>query len=196
LLATVPAKVKISRSPHKSSGSPAPASRSRAPLRLPTADITKPAQHDRAATSASRAARKSAPGESRKGSGSMACRLTYQVSGAPCRRSPSRSRVPARPLDRRVRRHGDELVGVIEAKAKACCEWRESGECMDDLSLNHLICALQQRWRNGDAQRLCGLQVDHKLKLGWLLHRNIGGLRALEKLVDEAGCAAPMPRVG
>ena len=64
------------------------------------------------------------------------------------------------------------------------------------LSLNHLVRALQQRLRDGDAERLCGLQVDHQLELGGLLHRDIAGPGALENLVDEAGCPAPMPRVG
>jgi hypothetical protein len=63
-------------------------------------------------------------------------------------------------------------------------------------SLNDLVRAQQQRLRDVDAQGLRGLQVDHQLELGWLLHRNIGGLRALENLVDEAGCAAPMPCIG
>jgi len=66
----------------------------------------------------------------------------------------------------------------------------------NDPSLNDLVRALQQRLRDGDAERLCGLQVDRELELRWLLDRDIGGLRALENLVDEAGCGTPMPRAG
>src|SRR5207249_8742726 len=62
--------------------------------------------------------------------------------------------------------------------------------------LNHLLSALPQRLRDREAQRLCGFQVDHQLELGWLLDGDVGGLRTLENLVNEARCAAPMPRVG
>ena len=31
--------------------------------------------------------------------------------------------------------------------------------------------------RNNKPERLGGLEVDHKIKLGWLLDRNVGGLR-------------------
>jgi hypothetical protein len=57
--------------------------------------------------------------------------------------------------------------------------------------LNHLVRALQQRLRDGDPVRFCGLQVDHQLELRWLLNRDIGGLRALESLVNEPGRAGP-----
>ena len=63
-------------------------------------------------------------------------------------------------------------------------------------SLDPLVGALQQRWGNDDAERFCGLQVDHQVELGRLLHRHVGGLRALENPVDEGGRAAPMPLVG
>ena len=43
--------------------------------------------------------------------GQCSCRLTYKLSGAPPRRSPSRSQLPARPLERQVRPHGD--VGTV-----------------------------------------------------------------------------------
>ena len=36
--------------------------------------------------------------------------------------------------------------------------------------------------RHGEAERLGGVQVDHQFKLGRLLDRQIGGLRALEDL--------------
>src|SRR6266498_309202 len=62
----------------------------------------------------------------------------------------------------------------------------------NDPSLNHVVRALQQRLRHGDAERLCGLQVDHQLELGWLLYRDIGGLRALENLVDLRCQARPL----
>src|SRR5437667_4945245 len=120
-------------------------------------------------------------------------RLTKQANRRPAARAKPRMRDVR--VERRVRRHGDELVGPM-AKMEACGELREAANDRTDPSLNHLVRALQPRWRAGDAERLCGLQVNYQLELGWLLHRNIGGLRALENLVNEAGCAAPMPRVG
>src|SRR5262249_22080935 len=38
----------------------------------------------------------------------------------------------------------------------------------------------EQRGRHGQAQRLGGLEIDDKLELGWQLHRQVGGLLALE----------------
>ena len=38
-----------------------------------------------------------------------------------------------------------------------------------------------------EAKRLCGLQIDHQLELGRLFDRQVGRLRTLENLVDEAG---------
>src|SRR5437867_5093974 len=53
-------------------------------------------------------------------------------------------------------------------------------------SLDHLVCAQQQRLRDREPERLGGLEVDHELELGRLFHRKLAGLRALEDLVDEA----------
>src|ERR1700687_4838976 len=51
---------------------------------------------------------------------------------------------------------------------------------------DHLVGAGEQcRWHN-DAKRLCGLQIDHQLELGRLFDRQVGRLRTLENLVDEA----------
>ena len=47
-----------------------------------------------------------------------------------------------------------------------------------------------------DREAKAFIQVDDKLEFCGLLNRQIGWLRALENLVNEARCAAPMPRVG
>jgi hypothetical protein len=56
--------------------------------------------------------------------------------------------------------------------------------------LDHLVCGGQQRLRDGEAERLGGLEVDHQLEPGWLLNRQIGGFFTLE---NPAGVDASLP---
>src|SRR5713226_87502 len=56
--------------------------------------------------------------------------------------------------------------------------------------LDDLVGPQQQRWRDRQAERLGGLEVDHQLELRGLLDREVGGLGALEDFVD-VGCGAP-----
>src|SRR6266576_458033 len=53
-------------------------------------------------------------------------------------------------------------------------------------SFNDLIGAGEHRWRNFDTKRLGGLEVDDKLELGRILHRQIGGLLAPKDAIDVA----------
>jgi hypothetical protein len=49
---------------------------------------------------------------------------------------------------------------------------------------DYLVGQREQRGRHSDAERLCRLEVDDKLKFGWLLDRQIGGLLSLENSPD------------
>ena len=52
---------------------------------------------------------------------------------------------------------------------------------------DHLVGAGEQRRWHGEAQGLGGLEIDYQLVLGRRLHREVGGLFALEDAIDIAG---------
>src|SRR5215510_3872665 len=54
-------------------------------------------------------------------------------------------------------------------------------------SLDHLVGARKQRWRQLEAERLAGLEIDRQLDPGRELDRQIARLSALENPVDVAG---------
>src|SRR5436190_18603169 len=56
-------------------------------------------------------------------------------------------------------------------------------------SLDYLVGAGEQDWRHFEAERSCGLEVNHKLVLGRRLHRQVGRLLALEDAIDVSGRA-------
>src|SRR6516225_11529505 len=54
---------------------------------------------------------------------------------------------------------------------------------------DHLVGAGEQRWRDVEAKRFGGLEVDHKLVPGRVLHREVTRLLTLENAIDVAGGA-------
>src|SRR5712691_2522950 len=61
----------------------------------------------------------------------------------------------------------------------ALCQWRTL-RLLDDL-----VRCSEQRLRNGQAECLCGPEIDNQLILGRSLHRHIGWLFALEDAIDR-----------
>ena len=57
-------------------------------------------------------------------------------------------------------------------------------------SLNHLFRSRQQRRRHRDAERAGGLEIDRQLVLDRRLHRQVGGLLALEDAINVPGRAS------
>ena len=55
---------------------------------------------------------------------------------------------------------------------------------------DHRVGAGEYRRRNGEAEYLGGLEIDHQLVLGRCLHRQVGRFLALENTIDVGGSAA------
>src|SRR3954449_12615895 len=54
-------------------------------------------------------------------------------------------------------------------------------------SLNHLVGAQQERFRNRQFERLRSSKIDNKIELRWLLDRNVTCLRSVQYLVHKIG---------
>src|SRR4029453_191111 len=67
------------------------------------------------------------------------------------------------------------------------------GMCAGPL-LDHLIRPPQERRRDGQAERLGGLEVDDQLKLRGLLYGQVGGIGAFQDLVHVGGGTPPYLR--
>ena len=56
---------------------------------------------------------------------------------------------------------------------------------INQTSLDYVVGLSKERWRNGEAERPGGLDVDHKFEPCRLLHGKLGGAGALEDLIGE-----------
>src|SRR5262245_55201939 len=72
-------------------------------------------------------------------------------------------------------------------------KWIHEAQQNESLS-DHVISAGENRRWNRYTKRLCGLEVDKKLKFRGLFNRKIGGLCPLQDLVDERACASVQSR--
>src|SRR5260370_15551212 len=50
-------------------------------------------------------------------------------------------------------------------------------------SFDHLVGAGEQCWRDGEAERFCGFEIEDQLELGWLLNGQISRFGASQNLV-------------
>src|ERR1700738_3016328 len=67
--------------------------------------------------------------------------------------------------------------------------WRRCGVSFDDL-----VGAGEDGWRDGEAERRGGFEINDQLEFRWLLDWQIGGLCAFEDLIDINGDAA-LPKI-
>src|SRR5215831_4454991 len=76
--------------------------------------------------------------------------------------------------------------GHVQCK-RPCLLWANSGH---RALFNHLIGGIEEPIRNRQGECLSGLEIDHELELGWLLHRQIGRLFTFKDAIDIA-CRPP-----
>ena len=95
------------------------------------------------------------------------------------------------PFSERIRVLREVLAKVWrDGSANECQQTRLRALTPQHPSLNHLVGAGEDRGRDGQAERVGGLEVDDQLELGGLLDRQVGGLRAFEDLVNIARAPA------
>src|SRR5450755_3224778 len=83
----------------------------------------------------------------------------------------------------RITLKADNAVGMSQT-----CQFRK----YQRRSFDDLVGTDHDRWRHRDVRGLGRLEIDDELKLGRLLDRDIGRLRAFENEVDNLRAAPPL----
>src|SRR5262245_24766242 len=78
------------------------------------------------------------------------------------------------------------VLGALALKLRL---WTPDAAARKSASLDHLVGELLESQRNLETERLGGLEIDDKLVLGSLFHRQVGRFSALEDFVDVGGSA-------
>ena len=112
-----------------------------------------------------------------------------KLTGGPRRCSPTRSRVPARPVQRRV---GRQTPQHVQNPNRGRNDHSPTAVALSSLStsFDHAIHLHHERFREREAGRPGGLHVHDQLELGRLLDWDFAWICALENLVDVDGRAA------
>src|SRR5262245_60782436 len=110
------------------------------------------------------------------------CRANHTVA------SPDASRCPAVRLIGRLA----AAYTLPAAPAQLCAYPADSGRDSTP-SLQHIGGLQQHVLRDGEPERLRGLQIDHEVELPRLLHRQVGRLSALEDVVHVLSGAPAQP---
>jgi|SRR5450631_452650 hypothetical protein len=83
-----------------------------------------------------------------------------------------------------------DIAGSLKRANNGLMQAQQTASLFD-----HFVGAGDERWRNHEPKCLGSLEVDHQLELGWLHHRQIFGLSALQNpsvILDLAVSAAPI----
>src|SRR5215813_7857722 len=75
------------------------------------------------------------------------------------------------------------IMAMAKSAAKGSKENSIQSSPLDFLSFDHFVCSCQDVRQDRQADLLGRFEIDNKLELLRLLHRQIGGLRPLENLV-------------
>ena len=90
----------------------------------------------------------------------------------------------------RTRRESHHCNGITDPKrlqpsfATKSAKSRHSAPRQKPPLFDHIVGAGEHRWRNCEAEGLCGLEIDDQFILGRRLHREIARLLALEDAID------------